>query len=145
MKKLTNESREIFVAQYWGQRIGCTKFLNGLWVNDRNIKSIKYLELTPLQNISDEHADYLIQLEMGNWSISLYEKLIIDGNFIYFTPIFAPHSNKQEMINLNRLRFDQYQYLQSRGYAIPFYCPIENRIIPVQEQIDNRWITLKIE
>jgi hypothetical protein len=38
-----------------------------------------------------------------------------------------------------------YQYLQSKGYAMPYYCPIENRIVTVKEQVSEGWIVLKEE
>ncbi len=38
-----------------------------------------------------------------------------------------------------------YQYLQSKGYALDYYCPIAKRIVTVEEQVEAGWITLKTE
>ena len=148
---LTNEGKILFFGQNIGQEYEfkpnnefIQEKISFHFIVEKHIKDFECrLIKTPLSLITDEDAHKLVELEMENWSISEYEKLIIDGTFIYFTPLFVSRNNKQAMINLNRLCFDQHKYLESKGYALKTYCPIAKRIVTVEEQVESGWITLK--
>ncbi len=56
----TIENKIKFFAQYWGQKLGGTKYTpQGLGINKSNLNSIDYLELKPLSSITDEDAQKL--------------------------------------------------------------------------------------
>lgn len=165
MKKLTNESKILFFAQNIGAEVQThyrvetsqgnpLKKLKGklmevdlgmenfgiLLENETDKTNYKYLNesvsiiKTPLQNISDEHA-----IEVAKVFYFPYAQNIENGKKVVENII------RNNFRNDFNSCFHIYQYLQSKGYALDYYCPIENRIIPVQEQIDNGWITLKTE
>jgi hypothetical protein len=149
MKTLTNESKARFFAQYWGQSILLLKKsdkdkypINGrtlFGVDDKSNKSL--LLLTPLQKISDEHA-----IEVAKMSGFVVTNLIKKGHT-------KPHFDLTDggfgvcyyEDYYNYVTYEAGQYLQSKGYAVPTYCPIANRIVTVEEQVSEGWIVLKEE
>lgn len=56
----TLENKARFMALYWGQKVGCTKYVwSGLKINKSNINSVEWLELKPIESITDEEAEKL--------------------------------------------------------------------------------------
>jgi hypothetical protein len=158
MKKPTNESHIRFVSQYYGQTI-CYDArhpdekeygkIDAFIIERIENKSPNHvLELTPLQNISIEDAMSVAKMSLNKD----YEGLKITNLFVKNGIIkydvcfdFFEDCDKEIELDENLLSVHQGQYLQSKSYAIDYFCPIENRIIPVKEQIYNKWITLKTE
>jgi hypothetical protein len=123
---------------------------------------------TPLQKITDEHAIEVAKLyHPGNdrcevlrkdnkgyfkidvdSSSSLESSLVIELNFYkaYGTSYSSNiHGGDYNSLINELAHISVYQYLQSKGYAIPYYCPIANRIVTVKEQVSEGWIVLKEE
>jgi hypothetical protein len=144
------ESKARFFAQYFGQKC----YRRKLWYDD--LPTIKLLskqliyiavdagvlQLTPLQKITDEHAIEVAKL-MGCYS----EKFINSKDFgkpnFFFNGINLEVSFFEDLYDY--ISAPAYQYLQSKSYALDYYCPIQNRIIAVDEQIKIGWIILKGE
>ena len=151
MTKLSNtlENKAKFFAQYWGQKVFKeTKFHNSPLcnINSTFIDSAKdwHLELKPLSNISDEDAIEVAKI--------LHE---VEGNFeiVYnaddLTSVSAfgrlCYSDTIDIFWNGNLRYDiassiqilnAYDYLHSKGYALPWMN------LEVQDLIDYGWVTL---
>ena len=131
--KNTIENKARFFAQYWGQRVLIRNYDNPVYddkiiLNEFNYDgwlSIAILELTPLSQITDEHAKWIIEKE--NF-IGLFEDVVLSEDFLnYLIGIKNGKCNKYEVID----------YIRKKGYALPF------EDISVDEQIEFGWIKLK--
>lgn len=109
---LENEAK--FFAQYWGQEIGHHTFgkHNPRIVNTSYFNQIHWLELTPLSKITDEDA-----IEVANLQFPVQ-------------PLF-------KKLDEDVILYDTYQYLQSKGYALPFHD------LSVEKLVKYGWIKLK--
>ena len=149
--KNTIEEKQRFFAQYWGQLYyddfySGFRTLNGLMIGQIDLKNTNdYLELTPLSMISDEHAievakilhgdegDFEIVFNAsGNTSVSAYGR-----------PSYAPcieimwNGNVSYEQALELQISHAYDYLRSKGYALPWMG------VTVEQQIEWGWVKLK--
>lgn len=147
----TLENKEKFFAQYWGLQIIRKKHdTTYYFINNNNMKFSEYwdifdkwLELTPLELISDEDAIEVakifdIQLpidevDKSSNAIQVFDEL---GNkvCIYFDgEIIIEEGAIQQPLALLK----SYDFLRSKSYALPF------REYSVSQMIDFGWIKLK--
>ena len=132
----TTENKRIFFAQYYGQDVlwrdlskakNDAKKIGTLYGNNITLLSISYLLLKPLSVISDEDV-----IELN--------KIIYKENYVFDYDVFHTsweRRTKQLVIqNPNLLNVECYQYLQSKGYALPF------RNLSVKELEFYGWIQL---
>lgn len=118
------ELKAQFFAQYWGQQIFMYNGSNKRWVicgeffrNDYKDES-GYLDLRDLKDITDEDAIGLAKY-MGE---------TVEKDFLYWGKYYADQLNIKFMTNEN-LSIRSYQYLQSKGYALPYMnYSVENLI-----------------
>lgn len=126
MKTITPEFKKQIFAQYFGS----TYYYKNEYGNfkekvefgyhtDKHIEYDKaFLYLTPLSKITDEDAISIIQLTVPE----KYNELIIDSkdnDSLYYS--FQPNRGGRIFgaLNYNDMYFQVYQYLQSKGYAMP--------------------------
>lgn len=122
-----------FLALYWGQE-AIIKFPHEdehkFKINSSNFDYVEYLELTPLEQISDEDLLKCYHLHSGAIGYD-------------YTMDFAPTDeminhwmsyNGEEDIKKCSLTVD---YLRLKGYALPFNG------ITVEQQIKRGWVKLK--
>lgn len=132
MKKTANtlENRSKFFALYWRQKVGFSKYKIRLAINRTNISHIEYLELTPLSEISDEDLNNInFQFPMGR-----------DGVDIYFTEnnyTFHWRASKGTQVKEGHLILKDFDYLRSKGYALPYLD------LSVEDLIEYGWIKIK--
>ena len=130
MIELTNELKARFFAQYWGQevlRFTHPNLLDDIWrvneLEDDLAGRYGYLELKPLSSITDEDAAEVARL-MGRFGLYVY---LINQGRGFINSAGIPF----------RLPIKVYQYLQSKGYALPFMD------ISVTTFIEAGWVKLK--
>jgi hypothetical protein len=175
MKTLTNESKIRFLFQYLGGIVQITSpagnsfntVLNYETLHEKYLLHSKLIK-TPLQKITDDNAIEVAKLyHPGNDRCEVlrkdnkgYFKIDVDSSSslevslaieLYFNKAYGTsYSSNVHGCEYNSLinelaHISVYQYLQSKGYAMPYYCPIENRIVTVKEQVSEGWIVLKEE
>lgn len=109
----------------------------GYW-REVSISDCKLIK-TPLSKITDEDAievGRLLGYDKEDFSDGVDSVLRIIKNWI------------TNLIKGNTKQYTSsviiaYQYLQSKSYVSSYYCPIANRIVTVEEQIEAGWITLR--
>jgi hypothetical protein len=118
MNQLTNEEKARVFAMYLGQKVFSNSYSKGireLTAND--IGNVLYsddkglLNLTPLQDITDEHAVEVAKMIKPNWYID-------------------EHNTKDIAWSLQHEFFDidynVYQYLIQKGYAVPLFFGVNH-------------------
>jgi hypothetical protein len=131
-----------FMAQYWGQKVMYyySHDNNKLYQEDIShyirIGSIKHchLLLAPLSAITDEDAIEVVRLTYGknlNGGISTATQSIVCCN------VKTDNGSRRRYISKDNLNRRAYQYLQSKGYALPF------RDKSVEQLIELGWLKLK--
>lgn len=123
MKEMTIESKSRFFAMYYGQAV---YRLDGL----SNLKSKPFetpmdgdhLELTALEDITAADCRFINELEEWN-----YEDIDSIRNVILNCLLY----------NRGATKVHQYDYLRSKGYALPFMG------WTVEEMVKAGWIKLK--
>ncbi len=133
----TTENKRIFFAQYYGQDVlwrdlstakNDGKKIGIVSGNNITLLSINYLLLKPLNVISDEDV---IELT----------KIIYKENYVFDYDVFHLSweriTKKLVLQTPNLLNVECYQYLQSKGYALPF------RNLSVKELEFYGWIRLE--
>ncbi|MGI9582619.1 hypothetical protein ACR1PO_15595 [Chryseobacterium sp. RRHN12] len=130
----TLENKAKFFAQYWGQRVGNFIGSTGLFTISqlylkKSVVKQSWLELKPLSSITDEDKIRIKKIEnIGDE----------ENPEAYFH--FGNTYNQSYYSNEGFERFmllDTYQYLQSKGYALPWMG------LSVEKQIEYGWIKLK--
>ncbi len=122
--------KERFFAQYWGQLILALHVNDkGYCINSRNIRNIEsnFLELTDITEITDEEATEVANI-LGIRGDNLKQIVIqlFNGGDTFLRG------------NVNWFDFlSAYQFLQSRGYALPFMN------YPITQLIEMGWIKIK--
>ncbi len=138
---MTHQEREQYFAQYWGQKVLNTILKEGDYelVNvefyEWDYKDGDHLLLTALKNISDEDA---INVAKIFYPIAYSEGFLKAGKE-WVRQIFYKNGVNDEF-NYSFLMEDMfrtYQYLQSKGYALPF------RQYSVQDLINEGVLKLK--
>lgn len=139
----TLKNRELFFAQYWGQKIAyrhnqksrIIKYVKnlvlGTYAVNEKVLTEKgwFLELTPVISVSDEDAVEVSRI-MG-----LYDQYAIIGR-IFCTREFD-NSNDMKETMLYNMHCEAVEYMRSKGYAMPW------RGVTVKKQIEYGWIKLK--
>jgi len=126
-QKITEENRERFYAQYWGQNVGFrewsqTKHVVGYYFMSLPVQT-SCVHLKPLSSISDEDA-----IDFGLTTVdpsALSRIKAIWGK----TWAYSCYEN-------NEWKAEQLDFLRSRGYALPWNG------ITVEQQIEAGWVKL---
>lgn len=122
-----NKNFERFKAQYYGQKVGATRYAGALNITNSSFKNIEWLELTPLSDITDEDA------------IDAYKKLYpksLEEIYEYIIGIKEFIENETGVHNMNDI-INCTDYLRSKGYALPYMD------LSVDDLINYGWIKLK--
>ncbi len=121
--EVKNEIKITIFAQYWMQKIGITKYTNRLQINRSNIGNIDKISVKPLSDITHEDA---IELAKIHWLDSIIEPSNI---------LILPKGSDLTIIEYKKTEYDSdylwlenkmekklciFQYLQSKGYALPY-------------------------
>lgn len=132
----TPENKEKFMTQYWGQNLVKTGVYQYKVDSSINLKHPDfYLELTPLISISDEDVKHLIG--------ELYEGCIIykiekEGVWTKVKIKWDWKGKTKRRINyIFALELENYQYLQSKGYSLPWMG------LSINQLIEYGWVKLK--
>lgn len=112
--KDTQENKEKFFAQYWGQCVGVIKdvCLNGQELEPYYIMDLQkedYLELTNLKDISDEDLKELSIITNPDLSVEINN-------------MFEEYKHDLRKSFPNNIEYDQLSadYLRSKGYLVPW-------------------------
>jgi hypothetical protein len=123
------EEKAAYFAQYWGQKVrqrkewiksdkDCVELISGFGMNNEEIIKKSYLLLTPLEDISDEDVSWIKKY----------------GNFV------GKNAATEVKAYLREEKLDDvqlYQYLQSKGYLLPF------RGYSIEQLIEMGWVKKK--
>ena len=138
------ENKSKFFSQYWGQQCfvepSFNDYTTALMGVDLDSLSDGYLFLTPLSKITDEDAIEVANVVFNGLQPS-YAKIIgLEIMFYHFK------GTKQSGIQINdKIEIDTmtthnmivvYQYLQSKGYALPFHD------LSVDDLVGYGWVVL---
>lgn len=134
MNKLENtlENKARFFALYWGQEVHYYRLrkLTPFKKHEVNGSTYGYLVLTPLSQISEEDLK----------AISFNFPDGTEGIEFDFQPNnYKFHWKAKKGINVKEgyLTLKDFDYLRSKGYALPFHN------LSVQDLIDYKWVRLK--
>lgn len=127
----TLENKEKFFAQYWGQRILRYSF----WREDVESRDCKfeeavknhYILLKPLSSITDEDAVEVAKIFNQHKIKAHYSDDSLKAYLIKEGKQFAFRCEHYVVI---------YQYLQSKGYALPFMG------LSVEQLVEYGWVKL---
>lgn len=118
MKTITKDLRSVIFQQYHSQYVNSSIGLCKLRDSDR-VDEIEWIELKKLSNITDEDAIEAIQMNVTE----KYEELKIESKNDDAV-CYSFHTNRggrlHGFLTYDDLRFNVYQYLQSKGYALPY-------------------------
>jgi hypothetical protein len=119
MKTITNEIKaKYFSLYYYRQVLG--KYINSDELDPIDIMNpceVDYIELTPIEQISDEDARKCISFLYPNKNI---KNIIINESGMNFK-WKASYSYLSGLVYFNHLiNIKVYQYLLSKGYALPY-------------------------
>jgi len=120
--KITEENRERFYAQYWGQSI---QIFRGHLFNNVNPENKDPVQLKPLSSISDEDAIEVGFSDREDPESADYH-MSPSECFLDFYETYGYHLFGATKIDL----------LRSRGYALPWNG------ITVEQQIEAGWVKL---
>ena len=131
------QAKERFFAQHLGQEVVFTK---GNYVN--RIGSKRKLDVTSLAFLVGGFKIKTALLLTSLSDITDEDKRdIAKMRFTFVGENFAQVADKY--LSKSILPHDMHQCLQSKGYALDYYCPELKRVITVPEQIELGWIKLK--
>lgn len=119
----TKDNKEKFFAQYWGQKVGKTDYESQLWINERFLNSISFLQLKPLSSITDEDAIEVSKI----WGSKVESKIL--GNIIAIRIGTKAESEVRNSIGV-------IDFLRSKSYALPYMG------LSVETMIEYGWIKL---
>lgn len=136
--EITIENKARFFAQYWGQPlIGMSRVdkqyapIEGYPLDNYKVLEDCFLELKPLSQITDEDAIEVARLQLSGTKEEDI-KLHFDPSDPEFAVCTSYHRNDYyEVVNSQ-----SYQYLQSKGYALPWMG------LSVNEMVKVGWIKL---
>lgn len=163
--EITPEIKARFFAQYWGQTVYLSfrsnrlHVVRGIIVSTDNIYEDDCLLLTPLSAISDEDAiqvakianstSFLNQIKWDVSSDNEYEFKTISSKWSFHSFDFDTTDGMVQMYDEDKPsgmplnHYGVFQYLQSRGYALPYYVTELSRTLSVDEQVELGLIKLK--
>lgn len=150
------KAKELFFAGYYGQKV--------LFIPDDEVESIgkysvtvnspfldlisngrcqeTYLQLTSLSNISDEDATNLAKLR---GFVNVKKVYISDNGYWVYWRGESGVLKRKSFTFYGDMYLPETSFLKSRSFALDYYCPIENKVITVEEQVNRKWIKIKEE
>lgn len=143
MTENNNVEKARFFAQYWGQKIAMYKTDQAIKLTIGHpsvlMTDIDCIELIPLSNISDEDAVEVARI-IHAWVSNNYESAYYDipGFVEYLKEVFIEGFGSIGISGISNY-IKAYQYLQSKGYLLPW------RDLSVEELINRGWVKQKVK
>ena len=139
---MTQEEKEQFIAQYWGQGVGYVPDNGQLdsgsficTINEMAMDAVDYLLLTSLPMITDEHSIEIAKI----WYCQTKRHTVYDGEAL----VMNINNNLLGLRNMSANDPFKYlkviDYLRSKGYTLPWNGHT------VEEMVEQGIIKLKIK
>lgn len=122
----TIENKAKFFAQYWGQLVGCTKWQSDFKICKSNFGNIEWLEITPLQDITDEHEIEVAKIYLREY-LDFIEEAKTEAEYLEYG---------KETINSRIHDTICADYLRRKSYILPYLD------LSVEQALEYGWARL---
>jgi len=118
---MTKIEKVQFFAQYWGQKVGCTKYTDGMLIGKSNFGNIEWLKLTRLEYITDEDAIAVLHILSTQAKDKYTDSQLIEIKHS-ICELFSDSLKIDEIVGDTLIIkfFEAYDYLRSKSYLLPW-------------------------